>query len=376
MNDAFIYGYAVEGENFTDRENETKRLKANFEHGVNTLLISNRRIGKTSLVRHVGRQVNPKKATVVYLDIFDCRSEYDFYNKLATAVLQQTSSKIDTILQNAKNFLSRVSPKISMGPDPTSEFSLSLGITPKEYAPEQILELAENIAKKQKKRIVVCIDEFQQIGEFPDSISVQKRLRGAWQLQQNVSYCLFGSKKHLMENIFNDKSKPFYKFGDMMFIKKIPTDEWVQFICAQFRETGKSITAKQAAKICELTENLSSYVQHLAWIVWYKADKTVTDNDITSAIDDLLEQNKVFFQREVEQLSELQLNFLHALAKGVSSGFSRKEVIKKYRLESSANVQSIKRSLLKKDLIDVDDQEISFNDSLFKLWLKRQTFYE
>ena len=59
MNDAFIYGYAVEGENFTDREAETKRLKANFEHGVNTLLISNRRIGKTSLVRHVGRLVNP-----------------------------------------------------------------------------------------------------------------------------------------------------------------------------------------------------------------------------------------------------------------------------------------------------------------------------
>ena len=108
MNDTFIYGYAGEGVNFTDRENETKRVKANFEHGINTLLISNRRIGKTSLVRHVGRMVNPKKALVVYLDIFDCRSEYDFYNKLATAVLQQTSSKIDSILQNAKNFLSRV----------------------------------------------------------------------------------------------------------------------------------------------------------------------------------------------------------------------------------------------------------------------------
>ena len=49
MNNAFIYGYAVEGENFTDREAETKRLKGNFEHGVNTLLISNRRIGKSSI---------------------------------------------------------------------------------------------------------------------------------------------------------------------------------------------------------------------------------------------------------------------------------------------------------------------------------------
>ena len=169
---------------------------------------------------------------------------------------------------------------------------------------------------------------------------------------------------------------PFYKFGDMMFLKKIPTDEWVAFICAKFRETGKVISEEQATMICEATENLSSYVQHLAWVVWYKSDKVVANKDVSDAIDDLLEQNKVFFQREVEQLSEHQLNFLRALANGVTSGFSRKEVIKKYRLESSANIQSVKKALLKKDLIDIDGQELSFNDSLFKLWLKRQQFYE
>jgi hypothetical protein len=117
-------------------------------------------------------------------------------------------------------------------------------------------------------------------------------------------------------------------------------------------------------------------VQHLAWIVWYKADKVVANKDITAAIEDLLEQNKVFFQREIEQLSELQLNFLRALANGVTSGFSRKDVIRKYRLESSANIQSIKKALLKKDLIDIDGQVISFNDSLFKLWIKQLKFYE
>ena len=84
----------------------------------------------------------------------------------------------------------------------------------------------------------------------------------------------------------------------------------------------------------------------------------------------------MFFQREIEQISESQLNFLRALANGVTTGFSSKEVIKKYRLESSANVQSVKKALLKKDLIDIDGQNISFNDSLFKLWLKRQKFYE
>ncbi len=71
----------------------------------------------------------------------------------------------------------------------------------------------------------------------------------------------------------------------------------------------------------------------------------------------------------------LQLNFLRAVANGVSQGFSRKDVIRKYRLESSANVNSIKKSLLKKDLIDIDGRTVTFNDSMFKLWLKRQRFY-
>ena len=127
-----------------------------------------------------------------------------------------------------------------------------------------------------------------------------------------------------------------------------------------------------ATMICNLTDNLSSYVQHLSWIVWYKTDKVVTNRIITDALNDILEQNKVFFQREVEQLTELQLNFLKALAHGVTSGFSRKEVIKKYRLESSANIQSVKRSLLKKDLIYLDGTSIVFDDPLMKIWITKE----
>ena len=312
----------------------------------------------------------------VFIDIFQCKSEYEFYHAFATAVIKQTSSKFDEWVEIGKTFLANVSPKFSFGSDPMNDFTLSFEWNPKDDTETDILQLPERIAQKKNVRLVVCLDEFQQVADFADSVKFQKKLRSVWQHQQNVTYCMFGSKKHLMENIFNDKSMPFYKFGDMMFLKKIPTEEWVPFICDKFKETGKTISGEQAAKICEVTENLSSYVQHLAWVVWYKADKVVTDKNIADAIDDLLEQNKAFFQREVEQLSELQFNFLRALANGVTNGFSRKDVIKKYRLESSANVQAIKKSLLKKDLIDIDSQNITFNDSLFKQWLKRQKFYE
>ncbi|MBR6494473.1 MAG: ATP-binding protein [Prevotella sp.] len=372
----FVFGKAAEGTYFTDRAEDAKRLTANLTHGINTILISPRRWGKTSLVKKVISEMDRIDIKPVFIDIFQCKSEYEFYHAFATAVIKQTSSKFDEWVEMGKTFLANVSPKFSFGSDPMNDFSLSFEWNPKDDTEIDILQLPERIAQKKNVRLVVCLDEFQQMADFADSVKFQKKLRSVWQHQQNVTYCVFGSKKHLMENIFNDKSMPFYKFGDMMFLQKIPTEEWVPFICDKFKETGKIISREQAAKICEATENLSSYVQHLAWVVWYKSDKIVTDKNIADAIDDLLEQNKAFFQREVEQLSELQLNFLRALANGVTNGFSRKDVIKKYRLESSANVQSIKKSLLKKDLIDIDSQNITFNDSLFKQWLKRQKFYE
>ena len=372
----FVFGKAAEGTYFTDRTEDAKRLHANLTHGINTIVISPRRWGKTSLVKKVIADINRPDIKPVFIDIFQCKSEYEFYHAFASSVIKQTASRLDEWVETAKNFLSNISPKFSFGSDPMNDFSLSFEWNPKDDTETDILQLPEKIAQKKDVHLVICLDEFQQIADFDDTQKFQKKLRSVWQHQQNVTYCMFGSKKHLMENIFNDKANPFYKFGDMMFLKKIPTEEWVPFICAKFQETGKIISPELASKICEATENLSSYVQHLAWVVWYKTDKVVTNKDVTAAIDDLLEQNKVFFQREVEQLSELQVNFLRALANGVTTGFSRKDVIKKYRLESSANVQSVKKALLKKDLINVDGQEISFNDSLFKQWLKRQTFYD
>lgn len=366
----FVFGKAVEGSYFTNRTKDAEHLEANLTHGINTILISPRRWEKTSLVKKVMANVIRPDIKIIYIDVFSCKSEYDFYKVFASTIIQQTSSKIEEWMATAKEFLSRVITKVAFSPDSIQEYSLSFEFPAKDDA-EDILQLPERIAQKKGIHIVLCLDEFQQIAEFQDSMTFQKKLRSVWQHQQNVSYCLFGSKRHLMTELFSDSSNPFYKFGDMMFLKKIPTEEWIPFICHKFQETGKVITEKQAERICKVTENLSSYVQHLSWIVWYKAKPVVTNEMVDESIEELLEQNKVFFQREVEGLTELQLNLLKAIANGVDTGFTKKEVIKKYRLESSANVQGIKKSLLKKDLIDIDGSIITYNDPLFKLWIKK-----
>jgi hypothetical protein len=367
----FVFGKAVEGSYFTDRAKDAEHLEANLTHGINTILISPRRWGKTSLVKKVIANVTRPDMKIVYVDVFSCKSEYDFYRQFAMAIIQQTSSRIEEWMTTAKNFLSKIITKVSFSPDSIQEYSLSFEFPGKEESETDILQLPERIAQSKNIRIAICIDEFQQVAEFQDSITFQKKLRSVWQHQQNVSYCLFGSKRHLMMEIFSNSNMPFYKFGDMMVLKKIPTEEWIPFICRKYHESGKTITGKQAEKICQVTENLSSYVQHLSWIIWYKAKPVTTNEMIDVAINELLEQGSLFFQREVEGLTELQLNLLKAIANGVDTGLTKKDVIRKYRLESSANVQGIKKSLVKKDIIDIDGTVISFNDPIFKLWIKR-----
>lgn len=368
----FIFGVATSGDNFTDREKETERLLLNFRHGVNTVLISPRRWGKTSLVQKVCRQAQTDKLKVVYLDIFSCRSERDFYDAFAAAVLKQTSSKIDEWLENVKLFLSRISPKISVGVDPLTDFSISLDVNPKSNDIDDILQLPEKIAHKKGCNIVVCIDEFQQIAEFADSKTFQKRLRTVWQLQKSVSYCLFGSKKHLMNELFEKRSLPFYKFGDVIYLPKIGTDDWVEYICSRFEATGKHISKELAGKICQSVGNHSSYVQQLAWLVWIHTGTVATEQDFKEACQEIIDQNTPLFEKQTESLTTYQMNFLRAVADGVHGEFSTQEILQKYQLGSSANVSIVKRALVKKELIEVEKRQVFISDPVLELWLKRE----
>ncbi len=371
-NKPFVFGVAASGDNFTDRESETARLLTNFRSGVNTVLISPRRWGKTSLVRKVCRLAQTDELKIVYLDIFSCRSDADFYDAFASAVLKQTSTKVEEWMENIRQFLSRISPKISLGADPAADFSLSLELTPKREGIDEILQLPEKIAEKKGCRIVVCIDEFQQIGEFKDSKTFQKRLRSVWQLQKHVSYCLFGSKKHLMNELFECKSLPFYKFGDAIYLQKIATADWVGYIRSRFEATGKSIPAELAEEICRRVDNHSSYVQQLAWLVWTRTGKEATRQELEAAFQDIIDQNTPLFEKQTESLTSFQMNFLRAIIDGVHSEFTTQEVMRKYQLGSSANVSIIKRALIKKELIEIDKRKAVIPDPIMKVWLQRE----
>jgi uncharacterized protein len=372
METPFIYGKIAEGENFIDREYEKKLLERNILGHINTILISPRRWGKSSLVYAVANNLAKDKAQIrfCFIDMFSVRTEADFLSVFASELIKATSNKWEEWADNAKHFITGLIPRFSFGANPMNDFQISFDWKEAKSAPLEILNLPEKISTEKGLQVVVCIDEFQNLAFFEDPLAFQKILRSVWQRHQTATYCLFGSKRHMLVNIFEKPSMPFYKFGDTIFLQKISDKYWVDYIRSRFEMTGKAITVPQSEKIALLMENHPYYVQLYARAIWNRTHELCFDQILDDALVDIILQNEIFFQRETDNLSNTQFAFLKALTSGISQ-FSSKDVLQTYNLGSQGNIRKIKTALEKKEIIDLWGKNIEFLDPVFKLWFKK-----
>ncbi len=374
MDTPFVFGKLAIGNNFTDREKEIDRLKQNFLSGINTILISPRRWGKSSLVKRAGDELanETPRIKVVYLDMFNIRTEEEFYKTLSEKVLKEVSGKMEELVAHTKKFFKQWLPQITFSPDAQQEFSLKFDWAEIKKQPDEILNLPEAVAKDKGYKIIVCIDEFQNTAFFEQPLAFQKKIRSFWQTHQNTAYCLYGSKRHMLMEVFSSPSMPFYKFGDHLFLDKIPERYWQVFIREKFLATGKSLTKKQAGRIASLMENHPYYVQQLAQLCWFRTRKKLSDRMIREAVESLVLQLSLLFQNITEALTTSQVNFLLALIDGVEK-LTSKKTIETYCLNSSAQVIQIKKALINKEIID---ERVSGKpeilDPVYKIWLRKQ----
>jgi hypothetical protein len=202
---------------------------------------------------------------------------------------------------------------------------------------------------------------------FDNALALQKRLRSIWQHHERVTYCLYGSKQHMMIDLFNKQSNPFYRFGELMYLPKISENKWVTYINRQFQKTQKSITTAQALHISKVVNCHPYYVQQLSHLVWINSEKQVSDAAIKDSIQELIDQNAILYFKETEELNNTEIKLLraiHAQEKQLSS----KDTIIKYNLGTSANVIKAKRSLIAKELLDETQKQLFFLDPVFELW--------
>ncbi len=369
----FTYGTTVSKESFTNRESETERLYSNLTNGINTSIISPRRWGKSSLVEQVllmVRQRNPEIRTVA-IDLFSIGAEEEFYEVFAKEVIKASSSKWQDWVESGRLFFKQLLPKISFGIDPMTDFSLEFDWEEVKKHPDEILNLPEIIAEKSGKRFIICLDEFQNLANYSDFEDLEKKMRASWQRQKKVTYCLYGSKRHMMMEIFNNSSKPFYRFGDLMLLQKITQENWVSFIKAGFKSTGKLIEEEEAALIPKLMKCHSWYVQQLAHYTWQKTADKADKKVLNEALKELIWTNTPLYQKEVESISNTQLNLLKAIVAGKKK-FTSTKVMRDYKLGTPNNVTKNKAALIDADIIHEFAGTFELLDPAFELWFLKQ----
>ncbi|MBQ8722079.1 MAG: ATP-binding protein [Paludibacteraceae bacterium] len=372
MKTPFLFGKVTDFPNFTDRVKESERLSKNLLNGVNSIIVSPRRWGKTSLVTHVLSDIVEKRkdVRVCHIDVFNCRTEEQFYQIYANAILSAVETKLDKFVEAARRYLGRLVPSISLS-DSAQQYELTFGVNFKDdkLSVGDVLNLPQRISEDLNIDFIVAIDEFQSIDFYDDSLAFQRKLRSYWQHHKRVTYCLYGSKRHMLLDIFSNPNMPFFKFGDIMFLDKISREDWQEFIVRRFADTGKVIDIELSGIIADKVKNHPYYVQQLSQQVWLRTARKCTLAIVDEAFESMVRQLSLLFTNLIDSLTSRQISFLVAVAKG-EERFSSQEVLSKYKLGTSANIKNLRTSLLDKDLIDIRvESKIEIQDPVFEWWL-------
>ena len=367
----FQFGTLATEDNFIDRTEDRALLKQLLSSHINVMLISPRRWGKSSLVKKAMTELSEedKNIRICYIDAFSIGSESEFYRMFASQVIACASTKVERWIEDAKKFLTGVIPQVVINDQVNDFMAFDLKFIPQEQDKMTILQLPEMLAKEKGIKIIVCIDEFQQLANLPEYKDMEGKMRSVWQQQQLTSYCLYGSKRNMMLNIFNNSNSPFYRFGQVIFMQKIAKEHWVPFIRRSFEKTDKVISSDFAERICDTVACHSWYLQQLCYFIWSFTASEVTEEIFALGLKQVININTPMFQNDTENLSSTQIEMLKAIADG-EQHFSSQAVMQVYRLGNPNTIVKNKKILQNKDVIEKNKDKFVFVDPIYRLWFK------
>ncbi len=255
-------------------------------------------------------------------------------------------------------------PKVDFGVDGRSVSKTDL---------TEVLAAPQALAERSGKTVVVVFDEFQQIADYEDDLA-ERQIRSSIQHHKNVAYLFLGSRKHLLQSMFLDQSRPLYRSAMHYPVGPIATKHWRPFISKRFANAKKSFPKDLISDLCERTQGHPFYTQHLCHVLWslIEPGSEVNSEDIEQAVTELLRRESHAYVILWESLTKNEQRFLRGLAdretlpQPFSSDFTRQ-----YGLRSASNSQRAADSLVAKDLIEREAASFVINDRFLRLWISQ-----
>jgi hypothetical protein len=381
MQNPFVYGEVVPAAAFADRTAELDRLVADLAAGQKVFLISPRRYGKSSLVRHALAAMTRRGALAVEVTVSSFSSYVAFLEGYARA-LTAAETKADRTRAWLRDMIRSTRAEVRYTVDAAAGGSVNVSFpgvrTDRDISrlAQEVFALPGRLADARGRPVVVALDEFQAIGGFNGG-SVEHALRAAVQHQRNVGYVFAGSEPTLMERMLGPK-RPFYKAGPVLRLEKIPADEFAAFIDARFSRSGIKPEEGLGSAIVDLAGNLPYDVQRLAHETWDEVRaagrRRATLDDLHQALRRLLVEQHMMFEAAWQRLTSPQRSVLRAVVVEEGRGLLSGEVRQRHRLGGASSVQYALTSLLRDDVISREGDRYAVVDSLLREWVARRTF--
>jgi hypothetical protein len=363
-NPFLLKGYLDKG-HFCDREKETAALISAINNSRNVTLISLRRMGKTGLIQHVFAQLK-KNYDCVYVDILPTASLSEFTETFGKAVLNQLENPYGKSVNQLLGIFKKFTPSLSVDPM-TGQPSFEINIK-NERESESTLEDIFNYLKKRKKKVVIAIDEFQQVTEYPEK-KTEALLRSYIQTLNNVDFIFSGSHKHLLTQMFSQASRPFYQSTEFLFMDRIDKDAYAKFISHHFTNHQKKIKAGTIESIFDYTRQHTFYVQLLCHKLFTQPEKEISHEVVNRTLQDILTENETYYYGYKNLITEQQWNLLKAIAKeNTVQKINQKEFLNRYDLSASSVQRSIK-ALEERELIIQETSGYRIYDVFFGRWI-------
>lgn len=366
----FKFGTEVSGDDFCNRELEIAELTQDIRNSANVLLYSPRRFGKTSLIKRVLEIVAEEGFLTVYIDLYPAVTKEKFIEIYARAVSMSVKGNMEKVVSWIREAIPKLIPKVVVrteGFDLEFEFDKS---QPYSSIYGDLFQTVHKRTKSMNKRAVVVFDEFQEIRNYPDD-EVEREMRSAFQTHSNISYIYMGSKRHIMQDMFENQNRPFYRSAKHIPLQKIDKSVFTEFIFRKFQKGGYSISRESISEILTFSECHPFHTQQLCYYLWdQEAEmKEVTHNSINSVLMRLLEVENQSYVNLWDSFTQKQRELLIAISRDDPSSLFSNEFLQKHLLGTASSIQKAIKLLVRREILLKENGRYIFEDVFFKRWV-------
>lgn len=372
----FRFGALALDEAFTDREREIDELVADMRNGQDLVVFAPRRYGKSSLIWRVAQQLVTKDVLIAQVDLMRTPTKEKLAEKLAQTIHEEVASRLFRTRERLRVFAGlRIKPTVTVDPD---DGSLSFGFDARadkqdiDATLEGLLALPGRLAAERDRRVALVLDEFQEVVDIDPGLP--KLMRSVFQEQPEVAHVYLGSKRHMMQRIFNDENEPFWRSAKQFELGVIPRVLFERFASRRFEQTGRALAADASSGVLELTGGHPYATQEAFYFLWEQtpAGETADTDRLERALDALLRSEHAHFSLLWERAAAAQRRVLQALAAEQPGRPLSSDYQQRHSLPVTATVQTALDALTNAELLSrVGRGEYRIAEPFLAEWIVR-----